>query len=376
MKLVIERAALLAALDATADAAAREDTIPILQNVMLEAQQPKGGDGALMLTATDMDRAIVAKAPADIQTPGGLTVPAKMLRQIVSNLEDGAQVGLEADADGTRVRLRSGRSNFAMPALPVDDFPKLTWGDFPHKFEIEAPDARRMFGVPAYAISTEETRFYLCGILLEPSVEGRAKHLCAVAVDGHLLCRLRVPLPKGAANMPRIIVPHATVRLLTRLLKDAKAPIDFAVSDTRIRVTIGDVVLTSKLIDGTFPDWARVVPQDPKIRIDLPVKPARAALKRMLIVAGDKDRTAIWKLSKGAVHLESNHEGRGATEEIAAGFSGEPVGVAYNCRQIVEILDQVAGDDVVWRFADPKSPALIVDESDPDVLHVVTPINF
>jgi len=374
MKLVIERAALLAALDATADAAAREDTIPILQNVMLEAAQTKGGDGSLTLTATDMDRAIVAKAAAEIQAPGALTVPAKMLRQIVSNLEDGAQIGMEAEEDGTRLRLRSGRSNFVLGALPVDDFPKFAAGELPHEFELDAQDARRAFGVPAYAMGTESLRFYLCGILLEPKVEGRAKHLCAVAVDGVRLCRLRVPLPKGAANMPRVIVPSSTVTLLSRLLKDAKESIDVAVSDTRIRVTIGDIALTSKLIDGQFPDWERVIPDKPKIRIDLPVKAARAALKRVVIVSGEKNHRAVWNLTAGRLSFETRSEGRVATEEIDVGFKGDEIAPAYNSKFALTTLDQLAGNDAVWCIEDAQAPALITDEADPDVLHILMPI--
>src|SRR5215831_18010337 len=227
MKLTIERGALLKSLAHVQSVVERRNTIPILSNVLLEA-----ADGALALTATD----------------------------IVRKLPEGAQVQLDGTGDGAQVTLKAGRSRFVLATLPKEDFPAMGAGDLPHQFGIAVQELRNLIDRTRFAISTEETRYYLNGIYLHATTSGEVKVLRAVATDGHRLARFEMPLPAGAAEMPGIIVPRKAVGELRKLLDEADGRVEVALSDAKIRFVVGGVTLTSKLIDGTFPDYQRVIP--------------------------------------------------------------------------------------------------------------------
>ncbi len=376
MKLVIERAALLAALDAVAGAAARDDKIPIQKNALLDATRPKGTNGRLSLTTTNMDMAMVAHAEADVQTAGATTVPAKKLRDMIASLEDGAQIALEIDEEG-RLRIRSGRARFTLGTLPASDFPTMAAGELPHEFEIEAATFRRFIGLPAPMISKSEARWYLCGILIHPHEENGIKTLRAVATDTTRMALIRIPLPEGAEKLPHIIVPDMAVQILLALTRDAKGPIRIAASDTRIRVAIGERVLTSKLIAGQYVPYETVIFRDNDRVVDLPVASTMAALRRVALAADveQKDdgggKVIRWAMSPGEIKFSLRRPGAtgDAEETIAAGWKGAPMEVGYRTDIALSILDAIVGKDAIWKMADGK-PALILDPADEDVLFV------
>ena len=255
MRVRIERANLLKALNHVHRVVERRNTIPILSNVLLRADRDE-----LSLKATDLDMEIVDRVPAAVEQAGASTVPAHMLYDIVRKLPDGAEIALDTGS-GQTMALQAGRARFALQMLPDADFPDLNAGELPFAFTIAAEALKRLIDRTQFAISTEETRYYLNGIYFHVVGEGAMARLRAVATDGHRLAKAEMPAPEGSAGMPGIIIPRKTVGEIQKLLEDPETEVSAALSDSKIRLAIGNLVLTSKLIDGTFPDYERVIPK-------------------------------------------------------------------------------------------------------------------
>ncbi|MBV9757178.1 MAG: DNA polymerase III subunit beta, partial [Alphaproteobacteria bacterium] len=257
MKFKADRATLLKALAHVQSVVEKRNTIPILANVLIAVR-----DGRLKLTATDMEIAIVEDVPATASRDGGTTAPAATLYEIVRKLPDGAEVEFDHPGGETALKLRAGRFSTSLVVLPTEDFPSMTAGSLPHRFVVAAATLRALIDRTRFAISTEETRYYLNGIYLHAAESEGTKVLRAVATDGHRLARVEEPLPDGAGAMPGVIVPRKTVAELRKLLDEESGGVEVGLSDTRIRFQLGPVELTSKLIDGTFPEYERVIPRD------------------------------------------------------------------------------------------------------------------
>ena len=255
MKVGVERTALLKAMGHAQSVVERRTTIPILANVLLEAS-----DGKLTFRATDLDIEIVDTAEAQVDQAGACTVSAHMLHDIVRKLPEGAQIALALDPEASRLAVRAGRSSFQLPTLPVQDFPQMASETYEANFAVPAPTLRRLFDKAKFAISNEETRYYLNGVYLHAAERDGAPVLRCVATDGHRLARVDAALPDAASGLPGVIVPRKTVGELRRLLDDDGTEIAVSVSETKIRFAAPGMTLTSKVIDGSFPDYARVIP--------------------------------------------------------------------------------------------------------------------
>ena len=253
MKFSIERAVLLKAVAHAQSVVERRNTIPILANVLIEAL----GD-EVHFRATDLDIEIVDKAPAKVDRAGATTVSAVTLNEIVRKLPDGALVTLTEESATGRLTIEAGRSNFSLATLPKEDFPVMASSDYAANFSAKAPVLRRLFDKSKFAISTEETRYYLNGVYMHVADGENGKVLRCVATDGHRLARIDAELPMGAENMAGVIVPRKTVGELRKLLDDDDMKIAVSVSETKIRFATPDITLTSKVIDCTFPDYTRV----------------------------------------------------------------------------------------------------------------------
>ena len=373
MRAILERSNLLKSLNHVHRVVERRNTIPILSNVLIRAN-----GAALTLKATDLDLEVLETVPAEIGRAGATTVPAHMLYDIVRKLPDGAEVALETAPDGQTLLVRSGRSSFSLQMLPETDFPDLTTGQFPVRFELPAASFKTLIDRTQFAISTEETRYYLNGIYLHtPTVEGRTL-LRAVATDGHRLARAQTAVPNGADGMPGIIIPRKTVGEIQKLLDgaDASALAAIEISDTKIRVTFGPVVLTSKLIDGTFPDYARVIPQgnDKALKVDRAA--FSDAVDRVSTIASERGRAVKLSLSEdGRLSLTVNNPDSGsATEELDVDYGSAALDIGFNSRYLLDIAAQLKTGTALFRFADPGSPTLIQDEGDEDALYVLMPM--
>jgi DNA polymerase-3 subunit beta len=370
MKLTIERGALLKALSHVQSVVERRNTIPILSNVLLDA-----AEDALSLIATDMDITIVERAPAAIATAGATTVPAHTLYDIVRKLPDGAQVQIEAGGSGGQATIRSGRSRFALATLPREDFPAIAAGDMPCQFMLAAAAMRDLIDRTRFAISTEETRYYLNGIYVHAAQAASSTVLRAVATDGHRLARVELPLPHGADTMPGVIVPRKTIGELRKLIEDTEENVGVALSEAKIRFSFDDVILTSKLIDGTFPDYQRVIPTNNDKILEVDRKSFADAVDRVSTISSEKSRAVKLSLKPGSLTLSANSpESGSATEELEVSYQGVGIEIGFNARYLLDIATQIDGEGAQFVLADAASPTIVRDVADQSALYVLMPM--
>jgi DNA polymerase-3 subunit beta len=370
MKVTVERAELLKSLSHMHRVVERRNTIPILANVLVRAEK-----SALHLKATDLDLEVIESVAAEVSPGGSTTVPAHMFYEIVRKLPEGAQVVLESTGDRAVLSIRAGRSRFTLQTLPESDFPDLAAGDMTHKFKLPAADLKRLIDKTQFAISTEETRYYLNGIYLHTAGTGKSSMLRAVATDGHRLAQFELPLPAGASGMPGVIVPRKTVGEVQRLIEDSEAEIGIQLSAAKIRFNIGDVVLTSKLIDGTFPDYARVIPTGNDKELTVDKKDFEAAVDRVSTVSSERGRAVKLSLTGGKLVLSvTNPDSGSATEELEIEYGSDPIDIGFNSRYLLDIAAQLDGEVALLKLADPGSPTLIQDKDAKGALYVLMPM--
>ncbi len=370
MKLTIERAALLTSLGHVQSVVERRNTIPILSNVQLDA-----GTSSLALTATDLDLAVIEKIPAKVSQPGATTVAAHTLYDIVRKLPDGSEVELTYTASDQRLSLRAGRSTFQLSCLPKEDFPVMATGELPHSFTLQADALRRLIDKTRFAISTEETRYYLNGIYLHAASNAGVPVLRGVATDGHRLARVEMPLPQGAAGIPGVIVPRKTVNELRKLLDASSASVQIGLSETKIRFGFEDVILVSKLIDGAFPEYERVIPQGNDKVMEVDGKAFAAAVDRVSTISTEKSRAVKLALDKDRLILSATSPEQGsASEEITVVYSAAALEVGYNSRYLLDIAGQIEGENAQFILADALAPTLVRDPADESTLYVLMPM--
>ena len=372
MKLMIDRTALLRTLSHAQSVVERRNTIPILNNVKLDV-----ADGRLSVAATDMELGLSESTAADpASEPGGATAPAHTLHDIVRKLPEGAQVEISVDPESERMIVRAGRSTFQLAVLPTEDFPSLADGDMPIGFSMSARDLRTLIDRTRFAISTEETRYYLNGIYLHAADHDGVQVLRAVATDGHRLARAEAPLPDGAEGMPGVIVPRKAVGELRKLLDEAgDRDVQVSVSETKIRFAMDDVVLTSKLIDGAFPDYERVIPAGNDKHVQLDRQAFKDAVDRVSTIATEKSRAVKLALQPGVIIVSAtNAEAGAASEEIEADYEADSMEIGFNSRYLLDIASQIEGDVAELAFADPAAPTILRDKADASALYVLMPM--
>ena len=379
MKLVIECATFLKALGHIQNVVERKNTIPILSNVLLSAKQ-----NGLSLTTTDLEIEITETCQAEIKAEGDITAPVHTLYEIARKLPQGAQIELSADVSGHVVDIKSGKSSFSLQALPKDDFPSMTLGELPHKFSLPADTLKHLLDKSRFAISAEETRYYLNGIYLhvadvqdvssglgdadDSDIERQKKEktqkaqkpkkgqkkqkpqkaqklLRGVATDGHRLALVQTSLPQGGENIPSIIVPRKTVLELCKLLDEIKGNVSLELSDTKINLSFGDVVLTSKLIDGKFPDYDRVIPRNNDKHIAFVPKDFALVVDRVSAISSDKSRAVKLSLKKNRLGLcVVNAEKGEGMDELEVAYDGEALEIGFNARYLLDIVGQLEKD--------------------------------
>lgn len=370
MKATIERATLLKCLSHVQSVVERRNTIPILSNVLIEA----AGDGTVRVMATDLDLQVVESlAAVSVESPGAITVSAHLLFDIARKLPDGSQVSLET-ADN-RMTVKAGRSRFSLPTLPRDDFPVIVEGDLPTSFELPATTLAQLIDRTRFAISTEETRYYLNGIFIHVTDE----ELRAAATDGHRLARYTISRPDGAEGMPDVIVPRKCVAELRKLLEEAlDTNVQVDLSASKIRFTLGGengVVLTSKLIDGTFPDYSRVIPTGNDKLLKLDPKSFWQGVDRVATIATEKTRAVKMALENDRVTLSVTSPDNGtAAEEVPASYAAQGFEIGFNANYLKDILGQIDGDTVELHLADAGAPTLIRQDDKSPALYVLMPM--
>jgi DNA polymerase-3 subunit beta len=365
MKATIERATLLRGLSHVQSVVERRNTIPILSNVLIEASL----DGSLRLMATDLDLQIDETVPAAVDQAGAITVPAHTLFDIARKLPEGAQVELTA-AEG-KIKVNAGRAKFELGTLPRDDFPVIAEGELPTVFELPAETLKQIIDKTRFAISTEETRYYLNGIFLHVADD----MLKAAATDGHRLARVTVPRPEGAEAMPDVIVPRKCVAELRKLLDEVDGSVGVSLSGSKIRFDLGAAILTSKLIDGTFPDYSRVIPtgNDKILKID--PKSFMQGVDRVSTIATEKTRAVKMALDRDRITLSVTSPDNGtAAEDVPGDYAAQPFEIGFNSRYLMDILGQIESDLVEVHLADAAAPTLIRENDKSPALYVLMPM--
>jgi len=370
MKVSIERSALLKAMSQAQSVVERRNTIPILANVLIEAEGAE-----VSFRATDLDIEVVDKAPAQVERAGASTVGAHTLHEIVRKLPDGALVQLIDDGASGRLEVRAGRSNFSLATLPREDFPVMATSEYSCNFSAPAPVLRRLFDKSKFAISTEETRYYLNGVYMHASEGTSGKVLRCVATDGHRLARIDAPLPAGADDLPGVIVPRKTVGELRKLLDDDDMEIAVSVSETKIRFATPLITLTSKVIDGTFPDYTRVIPAGNTRRLEVDAAEFAQAVDRVSTVSSERSRAVKLSLEDDRMILSVNAPDSGAAEEeLAVAYSDERLDIGFNAKYLLEIAGQVDRENAVFLFNSSGDPTLMREGNDESAVYVVMPM--
>jgi DNA polymerase-3 subunit beta len=368
MKATIERATLLKSLGHVQSVVERRNTIPILSNVLVEASE----GGGLRLMATDLDLQINETVDADVGEPGATTVPAHTLFDIVRKMSEGSQVELIA-AEG-RMQVNAGRARFTLSTLPRDDFPVIAEGELPTGFELPAATLRQIIDKTRFAISTEETRYYLNGIYLHVSDEAQPV-LKAAATDGHRLARVTVPRPDGASGMPGVIIPRKCVAELRKLLDELDGTVQPSLSESKIRFGLGNAVLTSKLIDGTFPDYSRVIPTANDKLLKLDPRSLEEGVDRVSTIASERTRAVKLSLDRDRVTLSvTSPENGTASEEVSADYGADGLEIGFNARYLLDILGQIEGDVMEVHLADAAAPTLLRENDKAPALYVLMPM--
>ena len=368
MRVIIERSAFLKALNHVQSVVERRNTIPILSNVLVQAAK-----GSVKLTATDLDIEIVESVIAETAREGAATVPAHMLYDIVRKLPEGAQLALEQGPDSSRISITAGRSKFSLQALPAEDFPDLSSGSFGNTFSLPISALKFLIEKTRFAISTEETRYYLNGIYLHQN--NPSASLRAVATDGHRLAQAQVPMPAGADGMPGVIVPRKTVLEIVKLLEGESGDVEVSLSSAKIRFAAGHLVLTSKLIDGTFPDYERVIPRNNDKILVTEAKPFAQAVDRVSTISLEKSRAVKLALQEGKLSLVVNNPDSGsAEEELIVDYNQDQIEIGFNSRYLLDVASQITSETIRFEFQDSGSPTLVRDPGDENSLYVLMPM--
>jgi DNA polymerase-3 subunit beta len=365
MKATIERATLLKSLGHVQSVVERRNTIPILSNVLIEARE----DGSLRLMATDLDLQVDESVPANVGQPGVTTVSAHTFFDIVRKLPEGSQVELTA-SEG-KMQVIAGRARFNLSTLPRDDFPVIAEGDLPTRFELPAATLRQVIEKTRFAISSEETRYYLMGIFFHVVDD----QLRAAATDGHRLARVTISRPDGADGMPDVIVPRKAVQELYRLLEELEGTVEISLSPTKIRFGLGSAILTSKLIDGTFPDYNRVIPTGNDKLLKLDPKSFAAGVDRVSTIASEKTRAVKMSVERDKITLSVTSPENGlATEEVPADYGSDGLEIGFNAKYLLDILGEIDGDTVEVHLADAAAPTLLRENDKSNALSVLMPM--
>ena len=370
MKVTIERSALLRAMNHAQGIVERKNTIPILANVLVEAEGER-----LSIRATDLDIEIIEQVPVAVEQKGAVTASAHLLHEIVRKLPEGAQLALAADPQSGRLDVTAGRSRFSLATLPREDFPVMASSEYGCRYTVPAPELRRLFDKSKFAVSTEETRYYLNGVYLHPASEGDRQVLRAVATDGHRLARVDAELPEGAAEAPGVIVPRKTVGELRKLLDNDEDQIEVSVSETKIRFAVNGLVLTSKVIDGAFPDYTRVIPTGNTRRLEVDAADFAHAVDRVATVSQERSRAVKLAMEQDKLTLSVNSPDAGsAAEELVVAYGDEAMEIGFNARYLLEIAGQIDRENAVFLFNNPGDPTLVRENDDDSAVYVVMPM--
>jgi DNA polymerase-3 subunit beta len=365
MKLTATREDFLAPLQSVIGVVERRQTMPVLANVLLAAR-----DGRLHITGTDLEVELVAASAVSVQQPGDITVPGRKLLDIFRSLPEKTNVTLSTE--GERVSVRAGRSRFTLSSLPAAEFPLVEEINAQQTLNVPQGEFRRLIDKTHFSMAQQDVRYYLNGLLLE--TDGKA--LRAVATDGHRLALCETELAGKAKTTQQVIVPRKGVLELQRIL-GTDGTIDLAVGTNHVRAQIGEIRFTSKLIDGRFPEYSRVIPANPPRPVEAERETLRQALQRTAILSNEKYRGIRLTVRPGLLTLQAhNPEQEEAEDQVEVSYQGEEVEIGFNVNYLLDALSAIETDRVELGLTDSNSSCLIHAPGALNTRYVVMPMRL
>lgn len=366
MQFEVAKQILLKAISNVNGAVEKKNTIPVLQNIKIEAKDDK-----VVLSATDMDILVTSSFESDMKKGGSTTVPAQMFFDIVRKIPDGAIMISQESA--TILQIKSGKSKYSLPCIEASEFPNLSEGELGEEVEVEAEKLSKMIDKTRFAISSDETRYYLNGLYLQAMKKDDGFELRTVATDGHrmalsfLVAKLKTPFG--------VILPKKSVAEIRRIIDGSKV-VKLAVSRVKIKVTTDQATIVSKLIDGEFPDYDKVLPKNNTQIAVINKKNFFDCVDRVSTVATDKHRSVKLIIENGKMNLQVNtNDGSFAYEELDVNYTGDRIETGFNSRYLLDIIGQIDKDELLMRFKDSNSPALI-EAKDMNSVFVIMPVRI
>ncbi len=350
-------------------------TLPILSNIILKAK-----DNELTLSSTNLDIYCADKIKAEVSIAGEISVSAVTFFEIVKRLPSGSEVLMSMEEGENEITLKCGRSKFNLSTLKTDDFPIISDNDLSTNFIISADELIRIIDKTKFAVSNEETRYYLNGIFLHKADRNSIQFLRAVATDGHRLAQYDIPLPQGAEEITGIIIPKKTIFELRKVLDDANGDVSVSLNENKIKFTFNDLKIISKVIDGTFPDYTKVIPQNNNKNFKTNNNELKNAIDRVSAVAtNEESKSKAIKLSieDNKLNLSVESQSKGSANEILdISYDGDKVDIGFNSKYIIDICNEVDGEEVDISLLDSVSPAIILDKTDENLFFVLMPMRI
>ncbi|WP_455198193.1 DNA polymerase III subunit beta [Kaarinaea lacus] len=368
MKFSILREDILKPLQTIIGVVERRQTLPVLSNILMVVN-----DDGLSMTTTDLEVEMVARTPLENAESGETTVPARKFVDICRALPENASLSVILDSEKDRITVTSGKSRFTLATLPAADFPGVDEVSAQYRLDIPQGDLKRLIEKTHFAMAQQDVRYYLNGLLLEIS-KGMVR---AVATDGHRLALCSYECDAAPSDTLQLIVPRKGIMELVKLLDDSDNPVDVQVGTNHVKISLSDFSFTSKLIDGRFPDYERVIPKNSDKSIEADRDAVRQAMVRTSILSNEKYRGIRLRLQPGALQAQANNpEMEEAEEEIEVNYDGPEMEIGFNVSYLLDALGAVNEDRVVMELGDANSSCVIHPQEDQNCTYVIMPMRL
>lgn len=377
MKVEVQRSNLLKSLGHVQGVVEKRGTIPVLSNVLMEARCDEGGEGTLVLRTTDLDIEIVEIVKAKVEEEGKITVPAHLFYEIVRKLPEEKTVQIAFDASKESLQLQGGGAHFTLRTLPAGDFPSFAFGEASHNFSLPGSLLKNLLHKTRFAMSSEGSRYYLNGIYLHRIETETGSKIRAVATDGHRLAQIGIEAVEGSEGMPGVIIPRKTVHELTRIFDGREEDVQIALCDSHISFTLPDVQVTSKLVDGQFPDYDRVVPKGNTLHFSVSRDLFSEVVDRISTVSSTRTRAVKMKLEEKMLNLSVNDPDLGnASETLEVSEANQNIEIGFNARYLLDVTAQIETEELTFSLSDPGAPALMREAEETDSFYVIMPMRI
>jgi len=347
----------------------KKNTLPILANILIEAR-----DNQLILTSTDMDISIIEKISCNVLENGDTTINSQILYDIVRKIDDSSEIEIISN-NGKLLTLRSEGSRFSLACLPKEDYPIIEMDKSGVNIVLNSKILFKLIDKTKFAISNEETRYFLNGLYFNVSNEDDKNTVTLVGTDGHRLAKFSHDIDGHIDQVSGVIIPKKTIYELSKLLSEVEIDIDISISSNKIIFTIGDIVFISKLIDGSFPDYKRVIPNDNNNILKIDRDKLLSAVDRVSTIANEKSPVIKFKLLQNILNLNTvNNESSTATEDLKISYDGDEIEIGFNSKYIMDIVNNLEDNEISINLKDNTSPVIAKENSNTNLVYVLMPM--